>query len=49
MAAQWFEYLTSLNKSKGPQAVKKLKGELEGYTLVGEYVGNPKCQHLVNY
>lgn len=44
IADAWFEIL----KIKVPD-VEALKKELDGKTLIGEYCGNPKHQHLVAY
>ncbi|CAG9316056.1 unnamed protein product [Blepharisma stoltei] len=42
---KWFDYVNSLNRN----LVENLKNDLDGFTFIGEYVGNQKYQHLVKY
>lgn len=45
MAEAWFAILAD-HKAED---IEKLKADLRGKTLVGEYCGNPDFQHLVKY
>lgn len=45
MAATWLNII----KDKKKEELEKLKAELKGKTIVGEYCGNPEYQHLVKY
>eukprot|EP00361_Fabrea_salina_P001476 CAMPEP_0202430446 /NCGR_PEP_ID=MMETSP1345-20130828/3886_1 /ASSEMBLY_ACC=CAM_ASM_000843 /TAXON_ID=342563 /ORGANISM="Fabrea Fabrea salina" /LENGTH=1162 /DNA_ID=CAMNT_0049041933 /DNA_START=84 /DNA_END=3572 /DNA_ORIENTATION=+ len=45
IAEAWFGILETMPQ----ETVSELKREIEGFTLTGEYVGNPKFQHLVTY
>jgi hypothetical protein len=48
MAHVWFDILEDLEKGeKGTLA--KLKADLNGNTLIGEYIGAKEHQHLVKY
>jgi len=48
MAHVWFDKLDSLKKDQGVDE-EKMREELAGITLVGEYVGSQEHQHLVKY
>jgi hypothetical protein len=41
----WFNLIEPLSAEE----VQKLKQKLETHTFVGEYTGNPNCQHIINY
>ncbi|CAD8075566.1 unnamed protein product [Paramecium sonneborni] len=43
IAKQWFKMI-----DQNPKLIE-IKSDLANYTLVGEYCGNPKFQHLVKY
>ena len=45
MAQAWFHFLE--NKKKDD--IEALKKDLNGFSIVGEYCGNPDFQHLVKY
>lgn len=45
MAECWFEKLGALKKKE----LEIIKQDFAGRTYVGEYIGNPACQHLVKY
>jgi hypothetical protein len=45
MAHVWFDKL----ESDDPSLVAKLRTELSGHTLIGEYIGSVEHQHLVKY
>jgi len=45
IAQQWFTILEKLSSDQ----LKELKQDLSGKTLVGEYVGNPELQHMIEY
>ena len=48
MAEVWFDILEDLeHHSKG--MVSKLKADMTGNTLIGEYIGSQEHQHLVKY
>lgn len=49
MGEVWLNYILSLEKSKGKDAVRDLMVELSDKTLVGEYVGAVEHQHMVKY
>jgi hypothetical protein len=46
---QWFDVLEDMQGKYGVQRVEDLKSDLENRTMVGEYCGNQKHQHLVKY
>ena len=48
MAYVWFDKLEELEKNKAG-TVDALKKEMQGNTLIGEYVGSQEHQHLVKY
>lgn len=43
IAEQWFKILNSIKN------LEKFKKELDGHTMIGEFVGNQNFQHLVKY
>ena len=45
IAQQWFSEIKNLSSEE----IKNLKKLLDGYTIIGEYCGNPIYQHLVKY
>ena len=45
MADTWLNII----KGKKKDQLEKLKADLKGRTIVGEYCGNPEYQHLVKY
>jgi hypothetical protein len=45
IAEEWFRVVERLDDDQ----VRELKSRLEGFSLVGEYVGNNDFQHLVKY
>lgn len=45
IAEMWFKILKLIDQDK----IESLKNLLSDATLVGEYVGNPDCQHIVQY
>lgn len=47
MAHVWFDQLATLEK----RGVKRseLENDLDGNTLIGEYIGSQEHQHLVKY
>jgi hypothetical protein len=45
IAVEWFKVLGQLKKEHIPE----LKKTLDGFTIIGEYCGNPKFQHLIKY
>jgi len=45
IAQQWFTILEKLSSDQ----LKELKQDISGKTLVGEYVGNPELQHMIEY
>jgi hypothetical protein len=45
IAEAWFKHLAILT----PKEVNDLKNEIDGYTLIGEFVGKEGCQHIVAY
>lgn len=47
IAHSWFDLLDELDESKVD--LENLKKDLTGRTLVGEYVGNSRHQHLIKY
>lgn len=47
IAKAWFDILEKISK-KGAD-ISSLKNFLKKHTMIGEYVGNPSCQHLVQY
>ena len=47
IAKTWFEILEKI-ESKGSD-LTALKYFLKKHTMIGEYVGNPDCQHLIQY
>ena len=49
MAHVWFDKLEQIKKERGEDAVSELKADLNGKTLVGEYIGSQDHQHLVKY
>ena len=49
MAHVWFKKIVAIKKERGAKAVKELKADLTGKTLIGEYVGSQEHQHLVKY
>ena len=49
MAHVWFDKLDSIRKEKGEAGISELKKDLDGRTLVGEYIGSQEHQHLVKY
>lgn len=40
MAHVWFDKLDSIRKEKGEAGISELKKDLDGRTLVGEYIGS---------
>jgi hypothetical protein len=42
---QWFNMIDKLSKAK----LSELKKQLDGYSIIGEYCGNPNHQHLIKY
>ena len=40
MANVWFDKLDSIKAERGAQAIAQLKTDLDGKTLVGEYIGS---------
>lgn len=48
MAHVWFDILEEM-KNEDPQLVTKLKAEMKGNTMIGEYIGAQEHQHLVKY
>lgn len=45
IGAEWFKIIGQLKKEHVPE----LKKTLDGFTIIGEYCGNPKFQHLIKY
>ena len=45
MAKCWFTLISSFKRKE----LENLKTDFSGRTFVGEYIGNPACQHLVKY
>lgn len=45
VAKRWFKDIESFDKDK----LKRLKKLLDGFTLIGEYCGDPECQGLILY
>ena len=45
IANQWFDEIAPLSEEK----IIQLKELLDGKTIIGEYCGNPKYQHLIRY
>ena len=45
IAETWFRILETMSQ----KTVSELKRDIQGFTLVGDYVGNPKFQHFVKY
>jgi hypothetical protein len=43
IASSWFSLISTLPDPFG------LQSALDGFTLIGEYVGNPDCQHIIKY
>ena len=43
IATTWFKILSKVDNKEELQAV------MTGKTLIGEYVGNPDCQHIIKY
>ena len=48
MAHVWFDYLEDL-EADDKAGFKSLKEDLDGVTMVGEYIGSQDHQHLVKY
>ena len=48
MAHVWFDKLEEL-ETKAPGSIESLKKDLNGNTLIGEYIGSDEHQHLVKY
>jgi hypothetical protein len=45
IAQRWFDFLDRLPAEKQ----ESLKRDLAGYTIIGEFVGDPNYQHLIKY
>ena len=45
IAEEWFRVISEWPESK----LNKFKNEVKGLTLIGDYTGNPNCQHLLRY
>jgi len=41
--------LQKIKENKGLSFVEDLKKDLDGKTLIGEYIGNQNFQHLIKY
>ena len=49
MANVWLDKVEALKKERGDAAIDELKSDLDGNTLIGEYIGSQEHQHLVKY
>ena len=49
MAHVWFDKLREVEKTGGKEAIKDLKKDIGGNSLIGEYIGSDQHQHLVKY
>mmetsp|Transcript_6287 Transcript_6287/g.6174 ORF Transcript_6287/g.6174 Transcript_6287/m.6174 type:complete len:433 (+) Transcript_6287:344-1642(+) len=45
IGVEWFKHISTLSRD----LIEDLKNDLDGFTFVGEYVGNKEYQHLVKY
>lgn len=41
--------MKNIEKKQGSQQIERLKADLGNRTIVGEYIGNQKFQHLIKY